>query len=304
MASAFGAGAGADMLQDVLKRKLLEQQAMAQQAQFAQKLAEDKRQADMTNVVQQGNLSLGGRRVDEDVRQFNENAPTRIANVGHLNASTGELQRRPTAEQQAREFTKSQTESQQKFQGGQGDLNRGNALRIAGMNGQNALAVANVRHPDTAGAQQQNEVQDTLALIDQIASDPALSANVGPIDSRGLGFVRDPGGNARFTSLHDQLVGKMSLAQAGKLKGQGQISDKERAMLAAAATALNRGLQDPDYKNELGKVRKQFEQMANPGALPAHGAGGTIRARDPQGNLHEAAAGTTLPAGWKLEGGA
>lgn len=35
------------------------------------------------------------------------------------------------------------------------------------------------------------------------------------------------------------------------------------------------------------------------GAPPA--APGTIRARDPQGNLHEAPAGTVLPAGWKLE---
>ncbi len=30
-------------------------------------------------------------------------------------------------------------------------------------------------------------------------------------------------------------------------------------------------------------------------------SGGMIRARDPQGNLHEAPAGTALPAGWKLE---
>lgn len=36
-----------------------------------------------------------------------------------------------------------------------------------------------------------------------------------------------------------------------------------------------------------------------PAAAPA--AGGKIRARDPQGVLHEAAAGTALPAGWKVE---
>jgi len=33
------------------------------------------------------------------------------------------------------------------------------------------------------------------------------------------------------------------------------------------------------------------------------GASGVIRARDPQGTLHEAPAGTALPPGWKLEGG-
>lgn len=36
------------------------------------------------------------------------------------------------------------------------------------------------------------------------------------------------------------------------------------------------------------------------GSTPA-AAGGKIRARDPQGQLHEAAAGTPLPAGWKAE---
>lgn len=38
-----------------------------------------------------------------------------------------------------------------------------------------------------------------------------------------------------------------------------------------------------------------------PGATPAPAPSGKIRARDPQGNLHEAAAGTPLPAGWKIE---
>lgn len=37
------------------------------------------------------------------------------------------------------------------------------------------------------------------------------------------------------------------------------------------------------------------------GAAPAAGAAGMIRARDPQGQLHEAPAGTPLPAGWTLE---
>lgn len=46
----------------------------------------------------------------------------------------------------------------------------------------------------------------------------------------------------------------------------------------------------PDYSKKTGKA-----------AAPAKATGGTIRARDPQGNLHEAKAGTALPPGWKLE---
>jgi hypothetical protein len=74
------------------------------------------------------------------------------------------------------------------------------------------------------------------------------------------------------------LVGKLSLAQAGKLKGQGQISDKERALLGAAATALSRGLKEGDYKAELAKVRQQFERMNTGGAQPA--GGGKVSAAD------------------------
>jgi hypothetical protein len=39
----------------------------------------------------------------------------------------------------------------------------------------------------------------------------------------------------------------------------------------------------------------------NPYGSQPPAAGGTIRARDPQGVLHEAAPGTALPAGWTLE---
>jgi hypothetical protein len=309
MASATGSGFGADMLQEVLKRKLVEQAQLAQQQQFAQKLAEDSRQANMSNDVAKGGLTLGNRRVDEDARQFNEQAPTRIALIGRTNAETGELQRKPQAEQQQRAFTLSRDTSNQAFQSGRDQAQHGyrigeigaegaQRMREIGAQGANALAVKG----SAASPQQQNEVLDSINLIDQISNDPALASAVGPVDQY-IGQVHDLEGVNRFNALHNQLVGKLSLAQAGKLKGQGQISDKERAMLAAAATALTKGLSEGDYKAELGKIRGQFERMSNPGA-PAQAApgGGTIRARDPQGNLHEAPAGTPLPAGWKREG--
>jgi hypothetical protein len=70
---------------------------------------------------------------------------------------------------------------------------------------------------------------------------------------------------------------------------------------------------EAQWKQTMGAKDTTFSAYT-PGAkavLEKYGAGhsaaapasGTVRARDPQGNLHEAKAGTPLPAGWKLEGG-
>jgi hypothetical protein len=183
--------------------------------------------------------------------------------------------------EKGRTFTAGESQKGRDFTGGQGDANRSNAVRIAGINGQNALRVANVRHPDTAAAgpteKEQNEVSDSLALIDQIRKDPALASSVGPIEGRGGGYATaGPEGYTRVKALHDNLVNKLQLAQAGKLKGQGQISNMEREMLKNAATALDRNLGDADYLKELGKVEAQFQRMQGGGpraAGPAAGGG-------------------------------
>lgn len=272
-----GAAGGAIGLREVIEQKLKEQQVLAQQRQFAQKLAEDQRQANMVDAVQRGNLDLGGRRVDEDVRQFDAQAPLRIANVGHLGAETESLNRAPAEAQKQRDFAAGQGEAQRTFTGRQGELNRGNAVRIAGINGVNAMNVANVRHPDPSGTTQtqkeQNEVDDALSLIDEIEKDPSLNSSVGPMDQyTGMVTSGDPAGVNRFDAHHKQLVGKMQLAIAGKLKGQGQISDKERAMLQSAATSLTRGLSEADYKAELGRIRGQFQRMRPGGGASINAA--------------------------------
>lgn len=310
-----GAGAGADALQDLLKRKFLEQISN-------QKLAEEQRQADMQNRIQQGQLGLGQQRIDQEGKQFDQKLgqdssqfnttsgfkgrelameeglqPVRIKNMaattGHLDAETADIQRKPTAEQAARDFATGRDATQHKYQMGE-----------IGAQGANALRVANVSHPTGPTAQQQNEVDDSLALVNEIRNDPALAHSVGPLEGRGAGMATaGPEGYTRVKALHDNLVNKLQLAQAGKLKGQGQISNMEREMLKSAATALDRTLGDADYLNQLTKVEQQFQRMKGGGAAPAAapGGGGMMRARDPQGNLHEAPAGTPLPAGWKLE---
>lgn len=268
MASGMGAASGADMLQNILRRRLAEAAQQAQVQQVAAALAERVRENDMQNTVAHRGLDLGERRIGEDSRQFDvasgqrdrtirldeQAQPVRIK---QMEAQTGEILRKPQAEQQERDFVTGRDKTQ-----------HGYSMQQIGAQGANALRVANVRHPDSGTAAQQaqatneqNEVDDAIALIQQIRDDKARTTATGPVQGGlGLGMVQDPEGYTRVKALHDNLVNKMALAQAGKLKGQGTISNFERDMLAKAATALQRGLGDQDYLNELGKVEEFFQR--------------------------------------------
>lgn len=138
MASGFAAGAGADMLQQVLRRKF--EEAIAQQ-----KLAEDIRQANMQNQIQQQQLGQGQQRIGlegervgidrqragyegqrvgmegERLGMEKELQPVRIRNI---NAQTFDVEGRPAAAELARNFT-----------AGENEKNRSNAVRIANING-------------------------------------------------------------------------------------------------------------------------------------------------------------------------
>lgn len=269
MGSGLGAGSGADMLRQVLQQKFEQALAMNQMKLAQQRLSDENTRFYSGQDFQAGQNKLGR----EFTHGENEAAHTFTAgeNKAGREFTHGENEATHTftagENKLGREFTSGENKAGRIFTGGQNDLSRGNALRIVGIQGQTARDVANINHATTGGAAQANEVADSIALIDQIANDPALNTAVGPIDQY-VGKARDLAGVNRFQALNDQLVGKLSLAQAGKLKGQGQISDKERAMLAAAATALGRGLGEQDYRNELGKIRGQFERMQTGGAGP------------------------------------
>jgi len=303
--TSFAAGGMQASLDDIIKQKFL-QQIESRRAMEAQQ----------QHAIQQGQLGQGQQRIDqgaaefgqtmglnrdklgEDQRQFNEQAPTRLAGVAHTNAATGELLRKPQAELDERAFTTGRDTSQQNFTtrrdltqhgyqlGEIGAQNAGQLRAIAARSAAEASPAAGQLTP-----QQQNEVQDTADLIDRLMSDPALNKSVGPLDAAvtktdhtgvsgpilnaagGLGrmLTGDPAGVNRFENTQNELVGKLQLAQAGKLKGQGAVSDAERAMLARAVTSLSRNTSEADYKAELGRIRQQMERM---GAKPAADAGG------------------------------
>lgn len=210
--------------------------------------------------VAQGNLGLRGKEFDQGVREYTEAAPQRIAGLAHTQAQTSELQRRPTAEREGREHAVT-------LEG----VRHGYNMQEIGAQGQNALRVANVRHPDGSGqptAKEVNEVQETIDLIDSIKKDPALSHSVGAIQGRGAGRLVDNDGYERFKALHEQLVGKLQLANSGKLKGQGAVSNIERDILRQASTALRRELADPDYVRELDRVMGVLQKSMSNGGAP------------------------------------
>lgn len=278
LSGGYGAGAGADILQQILKQKALEFAQAEQIRMEAERLKESARTSDQSNATTQRGQTMtsdtASNALGQRKSEFEAMAPTRLANVTHLGASTAALDRQPGEAQKGRDFTAGEAEKGRAFTGEQGNLNRSNARTLSSLAGQNALAVANVRHPDTAGGasaqKEQDEVGDSLALIDQIRSDPALSSSVGPLEGRGGGYATaGPEGYTRVKALHDNLVNKLQLAQAGKLKGQGQISNMEREMLKNAATALDRTLGDADYLKELGKVEAQFKRMQTGGGAPS-----------------------------------
>lgn len=139
---------------------------------------------------------------------------------------------------------------------------------------------------DAKAQAQQNEVQDALDVIRQIRDDPARTSSTGPFEGRGAGYATaGPEGFERVKRLHNNLVDKLALAQAGKLKGQGAISNFEREMLKNAATALSLSLGDKDYETQLGKLEEQFKRMLTPGATPAPPAGGGKPTETPEQRL-------------------
>lgn len=120
--------------------------------------------------------------------------------------------------------------------------------------------------PSTELKDEQGNVVDQLLSRDltEITSDPAS------LGLNRLGSYK-PGTSAFMTrKLSERLVNLIQLESAKYLKGQGQVSNSEREMLAAAATALDTGLNEADYRAMLLELKqklspKSFNAVFNPG---------------------------------------
>ena len=351
----MGAGAGADMLETVIKRKLLEQQ-------FNAKIAEEARQANLQNAVQQAQLGQGQQRIGLDTQKFGEDRrqfdvtsgqrdrtinldeqmqPVRIANT---QAQTNELLRKPVAEQQARDFTTTRDSAQHGYRLGEIGAQGQNALRVArerpaplmavpdgyDENGQPIqtlkpkVAGLSFSKPDAMTAQTRQMGETAKAILPHLQQvrDEASQLNqlglLGPISGRWRDFAAGKIGSGELAGGNPEtarLIGKfqadvgllqtaVARAHAGA-RGAGNVTLLQHMEKMMPGTAAD----FPTFTGSLDAVQGWMQTYADDlkpktKAAPSGGnaAGATIRARDPQGNLHEAPAGTPLPQGWKLEG--
>lgn len=92
----------------------------------------------------------------------------------------------------------------------------------------------------------------------------------------------------------------------------GVFGGRSEAALSALDNAVGQFKDNPEAAiagvKQLDKANTRFIEKGTPKTAGSNAAkagggstGGTIKARDPQGKLHEAPAGTALPQGWKLE---
>lgn len=159
-----------------------------------------------------------------------------------------------------------------------------------------------------------NSIKDVYALTDAIGKTGASSrmgAALPDVVTEYTGLGENAKQRQAMIDRVKQVIGKA--LEGGVLRKEDE--EKYKKILptigdppAVAKTKLE-GLQsalkrkrDSELEN-LADAGYNVEATTKRGAPVAPGAPatGTIRARDPQGVLHEAPAGTTLPAGWKLE---
>ena len=93
-------------------------------------------------------------------------------------------------------------------------------------------------------------------------------------------------------SLVDRVTGYLGKQVSGASIPPNILNDMEQLHTSLGKAA------DKSAQTKLEGVNQTYRSNFT---LPAPPKSGTIRARDPQGVLHEAPAGTALPKGWKLE---
>lgn len=132
----------------------------------------------------------------------------------------------------------------------------------------------------------------------QAAAEPAKQA-LSYAESYGNGIHTGPGDEAlmeKFFELAKPSTGfRMSQPQIDMLKNARDWAGGIEGHIRHAATGT--WFSDEQRKEIIGTMH----DLAKAKGIDGGAQGGTIRALDPQGVLHEAPAGTALPAGWKAQ---
>lgn len=111
---------------------------------------------------------------------------------------------------------------------------------------------------EIAKQQEQTKAKETagkaLQIVSTLQSSPAINAAVGPISSR-IPTVR--GSTADFEAQFNSLKSLLTLENMGIMKGV--LSDSDMKVLQQASTALNLGMSQQGFKQELEKVKGVLE---------------------------------------------
>jgi len=157
---------------------------------------------------------------------------------------------------------------------------------------------------ETAGQNLKTFLQTADKIVD--TGVPWLNKPLRALDMKLLGSSDQAAANAARTTALTEIAKVLNSANAS-----GVLSDSARHELeqliggdatmkqvVAAANILKQ-----DMENRKLSYQEQIKAINNriSGKQEEAAPGGTIKARDPQGNLHEAPAGTALLPGWKLE---
>ncbi len=128
--------------------------------------------------------------------------------------------------------------------------------------------------------QAMNEKGDTIALIDKV-----LGSNTDPLTGalrlQGIPGQRTDVANTK--AAIQQIRAQLELAAAGKLKGQGTITENERAILSNAVLSLQEDARgtfrvgDEELRRQLTQAKQILERS---GAVSTQDMGGTIRVRE------------------------
>lgn len=131
-----------------------------------------------------------------------------------------------------------------------------------------------------ASTQKSKKADEIVASIDQILLDPSLGQVTGAKNISTL----FPGTPAQTTKNRvNQLLGQLQLSNIDQLKGQGQITEGERAILRDAVTYLGTNQGDQDFVNTLTQLRDNLKKGTPTNSSTTNQGG--VRMQSPTGQI-------------------
>jgi len=290
----MGSGA-AEGLQQVLQRLFLEaqfkqsqrehmdRQGIAQQEMGLRGRGLDIQEAGNAQDYElgKGNLALGGRRADHDqaelgekVRQFDAHGPQREADVAHTGAITGELLRKPAAEEADRTFTTGRDKTLHGYRIGETAAEGAEQRRTLGMRQEGSAGgpAQSGEFADLYGAERGQRMRDAVDELLPLTNNKTTgwgSLLKGVPTSDALNY------KAKLDSLKANVGFNeiTEMRQASKTGGAlGQVSDKEIGFLQSSLAALDQAQTPEQVKAELMKVTAVLDRWETAKAQFSGGA--------------------------------